>query len=189
MGATAGIYKGGTGSASAVLASGVTVGAIVIVNSVGSPIIPDTDVFWAFPFEQKNEFGGRRPAPDFGAVDAAMPFDIKGAARPGANTTIALIATDTDLSGVELKRLAIMAADGFARALRPVHTPFDGDTVFAIATAKRAIGEPRAFAVMELGNAAADCLARAIARGVYEASTLGDVRSYRDLCAAREEAK
>jgi L-aminopeptidase/D-esterase-like protein len=188
MGATAGIYKGGTGSTSAVLASGITVGAIVIVNAVGSPVIPHTDVFWAFPFEQDGEFGGRRPAADFTTVDAAIPSDIKGAARARANTTIALVATDADLSGVELKRLAIMAADGFARALRPVHTPFDGDTVFAVATAKQAIGEPRAFAVMELGNAAADCLARAIARGVYEAATLGDFQGYRDVCGTRKEA-
>jgi L-aminopeptidase/D-esterase-like protein len=79
-----------------------------------------------------------------------------------------------------------MASDGFARALRPVHTPFDGDTVFALATAARPLGEPRPFALMQLGHAAADCLARAIARGVYEAATLGDARSYRDCCAGTE---
>src|SRR5207248_4441457 len=110
---------------------------------------------------------------------------MKNAARAGANTTIALIATDADLSRVELKRLAIMAADGFARALRPVHTPFDGDTVFALATAKHALAEPRPYSLMQLGNAAADCLGRAIARGVYEAETLGDMRSYRNVCAQR----
>lgn len=80
-----------------------------------------------------------------------------------------------------------MAADGFARALRPVHTPFDGDTVFALATAARAFPEPRPFALMQLGNAAADCVARAVARGVYEANTLGEHRSYRDACIRTEK--
>ena len=180
LGAVAGLYKGGTGSASVVTGHGFTVGAIVIVNSVGSPVIPDTDVFWAFPFEQGGEFGGRRLTPGFEPVGAALPSDIKTPARPGANTTIALIATDAELAAVELKRLAIMAADGFARALRPVHTPFDGDTVFALASGKVPLGEPRPFQLMQLGNAAADCLARAIARGVYEAETICELRSYRD---------
>lgn len=181
LGAVAGTYKGGTGSASAVTGEGFTVGAIAIVNSVGSPFIPYTDVFWAFPYEQANEFGGKRLAPDAKPVGASLPPDIKSPARAGANTTIALVATDAALTGVELKRLAIMAADGFARALRPIHTPFDGDTVFALAAAKRPLGEPRPFQLMLLGNAAADCLARAIARGVYEAATLGELRSYRDV--------
>jgi L-aminopeptidase/D-esterase-like protein len=185
LGAVAGMYKGGTGSASIITDDGFTVGALAVVNSFGSPVIPYTDVFWAFPFEQKNEFGGRRLAPDFKAVDASLPSDIKGPARAGANTTIALVATDADLGGVELKRLAIMAADGFARALRPIHTPFDGDTVFALATARRPLAEPRPFQLTQLGNAAADCLARAIARGVYEAASLGELRGYRDYSRER----
>jgi L-aminopeptidase/D-esterase-like protein len=73
-----------------------------------------------------------------------------------------------------------MAADGFARALRPVHTPFDGDIVFALSTAKRKISEPRAREILRLGSIAADCIARSIARGVYEAKTLGNVKSYRE---------
>ncbi len=184
FGAIAGSYKGGTGSASVVTEDGVAIGALAIVNAVGSPIIPYTDVFWAFPFELYGEFGGRRLAPDAPPVESVMPDDIKNPARAGANTTIAVVATSADLSRVELKRLAIMAADGFARALRPVHTPFDGDTVFALATARQALGEPRPYGLMQLGNAAADCLARAIARGVYEAATLGSQRSYRDGAAS-----
>lgn len=105
---------------------------------------------------------------------------MKGAVRPNANTTIAIVATDAALTRIELKRLAIMAADGFARALRPVHTPFDGDLVYAVSTAKRPLYGLRPAAVMMLGSMAADCLARAIARGVYEAESLGDFRSYRD---------
>jgi L-aminopeptidase/D-esterase-like protein len=189
FGATAGMYKGGTGSASVLTDQGFTIGALAIVNSVGSPIVPGTDVFWAFLFEQETEFGGKRLAADCKPVGAALPPDMKQAPRAGENTTVAVVATDADLSRVELKRLAIMAGDGFARALRPAHTPFDGDTVFALATAKRQLGEPRAFELMQLGNAAADCLARAIARGVYEAETLGAARSYRDVFATAKNPK
>jgi L-aminopeptidase/D-esterase-like protein len=188
LGARTGIYKGGTGSASAVTEDGFTVGALAIVNAVGSPIIPGTDVFWAFVFEQDCEFGGRRPRPDFPQVDLDLPPDIKGPVRAGTNTTIAIVATDAELTRVELKRMAIMAADGFARALRPVHAPFDGDTVFALATARKSLREPRGLDVMRMGSLAADCLARAIARGVYEAQSLGSAASYREIF-AREEMR
>ena len=181
LGARAGLYKGGTGSASAVTDDGIVVGALVIVNSVGSPIIPGTDVFWAHPFEQDGEFGGRRLPGNFKGIDLGLPTDIKGGAPASANTTIAIVATDAMLSRVELKRLAIMAADGMARALRPVHAPTDGDTVFAISTAKHAIAEPRWRDIMRIGTLAADCLARAIARGVYAADTIGAMKSYKDI--------
>ncbi len=180
LGATAGIYKGGLGSASAVTDDGLTVGAIAAVNSLGSPVIPGTDVFWAFPFEQGREFGGRRLKPDYVPVDLDMPADMKGYVRPSTNTTIAIVAVDADASRSELARIAVMAADGFARALRPVHTPFDGDIVFVMATGARPLGEPRLRGIMRLGSIAADTLARAIARGVYEARTLGASKSYRD---------
>jgi len=178
LGARAGLYKGGLGSASSVTDDGFTVGAIVAVNSLGSPLIPGTNVFWAFPFEQNREYGGRRLRGEISGV-SDLPADMKGGG-PKENTTIAVVAVDAEVSGVELKRIAIMAQDGFARALRPIHTPFDGDIVFALATAKRPLGEPRARQVMRLGSIAADTLARAIARGVYEAQTLGAMKSYRD---------
>jgi L-aminopeptidase/D-esterase-like protein len=181
VGARAGIYKGGTGSASAVTDDGFTVGALAIINAVGSPVIPGTDVFWSFAFEQASEFGGRRFLGELPQLDLDLPKDMKGPPRAGANTTIAVVATNAALSRVELKRMAIMAADGFARALRPVHTPFDGDTVFALSTAKKPLGEPRGFDVLRMGSLAADCLARAIARGVYEAESLGTMNSYRDV--------
>lgn len=180
FGAVAGHYKGGTGSASSVGDDGFTVGALAVVNSVGSPIIPGTDMFWAFPFEQDKEFGGRMAKGPLMPFDLDLPGDMKGAVRPGGNTTIAIVATDAELTRVELQRLAVMAADGFARALRPVHTPFDGDLVFAVSTARRRFSGLRPREVMRLGNMAADCLTRAIARGVYAAQTLGDVKSYRD---------
>lgn len=183
LGARAGVYKGGLGSASAVSDDDYTVGALVAVNSLGSPLMPGTDVFWAFPFEHDGEFGGRRLSGNV-AGDLDLPSDMKGAV-PGTNTTIAIIAVDADVSSVELKRITIMAADGFARALRPVHTPFDGDIVFGVATGKRNIGEPRQRNLMRLGSIAADCLSRAIARGVYEAQTLGSMQSYRELFPAK----
>ena len=180
FGAVAGAYKGGTGSASVVIDGGLCVGALVVVNAAGSPLIPGTDVFWAFPLEQGGEFGGKRligPLPD---VSLDLPLDGKGRAGPGLNTTIAIVATDADLSGPELKRVAIMATDGLARALRPVHTPFDGDTLFALTTAKRPLGGDRLRELTRIGSIAADCVSRAVARAVYAAKTLGDVRSYRD---------
>lgn len=181
LGARAGAYKGGVGSTSARAGDGFTVGALAVVNSVGSPVIPGTDVFWAFALEQAGEYGARRLPPQHREIDLELAPDIKGALRPGTNTTIALVATDAALSRVELQRVAIMAADGFGRALRPVHTPFDGDTVFALSTARRPLDEPREFAVMRLGALAADCLARAIARGVYEAVSLAGIPSYREI--------
>jgi L-aminopeptidase/D-esterase-like protein len=177
-GAMAGAYKGGVGSASAVTDDGIAVGALAAVNALGSPLIPGTDVFWAFPFEQNGEFGGRRLKAE-PVLDLDLPADMKSA-RPRANTTIAVVATDAEVDRVELARIAVMAADGFARALRPVHTPFDGDIVFAMATGRKKLGAMRAREVMRLGSIAADCIARAIARGVYEATTLGTMKSYRD---------
>src|SRR5260370_140077 len=87
---------------------------------------------------------------------------------------------DFALGNAGAGRLAVRAQDGLARAIRPVHTPQDGDTVFAIATGQHDLGgDPRALA--ELGTLAADCLARAVARGVYNAATLGAARGWRDV--------
>ena len=169
-GARAGQHAGGTGSASLVSADGFTVGALVSVNSFGSVTLPGhDDVYWAWPFEIDGEFGGGRPPAGW----SAPPGDW-GAAKinPGAreNTTIACVATDAVLTPAQAQRLAIMAQDGLARAIRPVHTPFDGDVVFALATARRNLPEASAdLALAELGSLAADCLARAVARGVHAA--------------------
>jgi L-aminopeptidase/D-esterase-like protein len=182
LGAIAGGYKGGIGSASSVREDGVTVGALVAVNSVGSPVMAGSDAFWAFAFEQDDEFGGRKPKGPL-AAGLDLPDDMKGAVRAGANTTIAVVATDAIMGRDELQRVAIMAADGFARALRPAHTPFDGDLIFAVSTAKRTLSGPRPMETLRLGHMAADCLARAIARGVYEAESLGNAKSYRDTFA------
>src|SRR5215510_11601081 len=143
LGAVAGAYKGGIGSASAIVDDDIAIGALAAVNSVGSPLIPGSDVFWAFALEQGDEFGGRKPRAPWPQAELDVPDDVKGALRPRANTTIAAIATDVELSSVELKRIAIMAADGLARAIRPSHTPFDGDTIFVMSTGAKAVSGDR----------------------------------------------
>jgi len=171
-GAMAGAVIGGLGSASVVLDNGVQVGALVGANPAGSVLMPDGDAFYAWPWEHGKEFGGRKPPVD---RDIASPFAAysRFAARPkaGANTIIAVVATSADLGGPEAKRIAIMAHDGIARAVRPAHTPFDGDVIFAVATAKQKLPASgdfmRPLAIAEIGGAAGDCVARAIARAVY----------------------
>ncbi len=183
-GAICGRMKGGMGSASVRRDDGVCVGALVAVNAVGSAVIPGSDLFWAFALEQGGEFGGRGKAELPAQIALDLPDDLKFP-RPGENTTIGIVASNMALSVAELKRVAIMAHDGFARALRPVHTPFDGDCIFALSTGQMdCVGDrvgDRAMAVLELGHMAADAMARAIARGVYAAEGLGPWRAYRDL--------
>ena len=168
--AGAGALKGGIGSASALMANGWTVGAIVAVNSVGAVVAPNGKTFWAAPFEIGDEFGGLGSA---GLAASAEDWGLsKGRARPRENTTLACIATDVALTRVECQRLAIMAQDGMARAIRPSHAPFDGDTLFCLSTGKKEITDPamRQVAVAQLGNVAADVRARSVARGVYHAT-------------------
>jgi L-aminopeptidase/D-esterase-like protein len=182
LGAVAGAYKGGIGSASAVIDGRVTVGALVAVNSLGSPIIPGTNVFWAFALEQDNEFGGRRIRNSLPQVSLDLPADGKSPpAAPGTNTTLAIVATDAAMTAAELKRVAIMATDGFARALRPVHTLYDGDLLFALTTESTPMTGDRRLELTRAGSIAGDCVARAIARAVYAADSLAGVRSYRAI--------
>ena len=178
-GAKAGPLKGGLGSVSAVMPDGATIGALVAANPVGSVVMPGTGTFWAWAFEQAGELGGQRPP----TAPVTMDPEITTSAEPGANTTLAVVATDVDLTRDECLRIAIMAQDGFARAIRPVHTPFDGDVVFALSTGRREAGPNRARRVADLGAVAADCVARAVARGVFEAETLGAKPGYREAFA------
>ena len=174
-GALTATFKGGLGSASSVLDNGLTVGALVVVNALGSATVGDTRHFWAAPFEEAEEFGGLGLPVPFPA-NARIPR-TKMSRRPTGveNTTIAVIATDAVLSKAEAKRLAIAAHDGFARALWPAHTPLDGDLVFALATEKCGrVPAPEDF--IDLCAAAASTMARAIARGVHDAVPMpGDV--------------
>jgi L-aminopeptidase/D-esterase-like protein len=169
LGARTATLKGGLGSASAVVEElGVTVGAIAAVNALGSATVGEGPHFWAAPFEFGDEFGGLGPAPAVGE-DAWFP-----AAKPmaGGHTTLALVATDAVLSKAEAKAIAIMAQDGLARALIPAHAPLDGDIVFAAATERVDIAGERVAGLSLIGHVAAMTLARAIARGVYEATPL-----------------
>ncbi len=167
-GATAGGLKGGLGSASIVTADGITVGALVAVNSAGSVVGTDGKTFWAAPFEIGDEFGGLGAAGLRGVPDDWTRSKPNPSARK--NTTLAVVATDVKLTSDEARRVAIMAQDGMGRALRPSHTPFDGDVVFAMSTGRREAAEPRAFTVARIGALAADTLARAIARAVFLAT-------------------
>jgi L-aminopeptidase/D-esterase-like protein len=182
LGAKAGQLKGGLGSASAVAENGLTVGALVAANPFGSAVVPGAARFWAAPFEMEDEFGGLG-WPDVAGLAGLDPLaGTKAAPAPGANTSIGVVATNADLTPAECRRLAIMAQDGLARAIRPVHSPVDGDAIFTLATARHSLPEgPRHMAVAVLGAIAADCVARAVARALWEAETLGEIRAFRDV--------
>ncbi|WP_204113151.1 P1 family peptidase [Shimia biformata] len=161
-GGTLASLKGGLGSASAVLASGHTVGALVAVNALGDATVPGSRHFWAAPWEQGDEFGGLGTAPDY---PKSMP-DTKFSMH---NTTIAIVATDAVLDQAQCTRMATATHDGMARALVPAHTPMDGDLVFAASTGAKPLADPVGDPLI-LGHAAATCLARAIARAVFLAT-------------------
>lgn len=171
-GAMTAMQMGGLGSASYIIESGHTVGALVVVNPLGSVTTPGSRHFWAAGFEEGSEFGGLGPNPNAGLARrepsrklAAMMLNDSSQ----ANTTIAIVATDAPLSKAQCYRLAVMAHDGIARAIVPAHTPADGDLVFAVTTNRTAM--PVAGDILsEIGAAAAHCMSRAIARGVYAAT-------------------
>ena len=170
LGASTATFKGGLGSASAKTPAGVTVGALVVVNAVGSVTVGDGPWFWAAPFEQDNEFGGRGLPPSFSSD--MLKLRIKGGptATEAEATTLAVVATDAALTKPQAKRLAMIAQTGMARAIYPVHAPLDGDLLFAVATGEKPV-DPLV-GLTELGMVAANALARAIARGVFPATAL-----------------
>ena len=179
-GATSAGIKGGLGTASLVLDSGITVAALVAVNSHGMIVNPKTGRIWEQDLEIDAEFGqaGQRsvktpPMPDY---------------RAGQNTTIGVIATDAALSKVHTLKIAQMAHDGMARAIRPAHTMFEGDTIFCLSTGGKQLPktsgsymDPHALHLSELGHAAADCLSRAIIHGVLKAHSMADLTAFADL--------
>lgn len=187
-GATTATLKGGVGSASCLTASGFTVGALAVVNAVGAATIGTGPHFWAAPYERGSEFGGL-------GMPARLPpgtldLRIKGMAAPPPSTTIALVATDALLTKAQAKRVAHMADDGLARAIRPAHAPMDGDTVMCVATQRTALRNA-IVDITDIGMAAGDCLARAIARGVYAATALpfpGALPAWRDRFGAGRAA-
>lgn len=179
-GATTGSIKGGLGSASLVLPNGLVVGALVVANPHGHVTVQGSRHFWAAPFEINDEFGGCGFAQAYDPY--SIPINDKFAAyvqrygngqalQPtpqGLNTTIAIVATNAALNKSQLKRLAVAAQDGIARAIVPSHTPLDGDLVFSLSTADAPVANTTDDAML-LGHAAAVCLSRAIARGIYQA--------------------
>lgn len=180
LGAQAGDLKGGLGSCSLVDEQlGYTIGALAAVNAVGSAVMPDQTTLWAWPFERDGELGRQQPP---GKQEPPVP-DMPQKRPLRAATTLVTIATDAPLSQPQAKRVAVMAQDGFARALHPVHSPLDGDIVFVLSTAREEdhseLLDP--WDLSRLGAGAADCVARAIARGVFEAKSLGGVPAYRDI--------
>jgi L-aminopeptidase/D-esterase-like protein len=182
-GARVGVLKGGVGTASVSLDSGVTVGAIVVVNAAGDVVDPATGLPWlAYQIE---EFGLIPPPAGQLAAYAARRAEFSP-----LNTTIAVVATDGALSPAGCRRVALAAHDGLARTIRPCHTPLDGDTVFALATgavevppdpATPASMSPEVPLITAVGAAAADCLARAVMVGVLAAESVAGIPSYRDV--------
>jgi L-aminopeptidase/D-esterase-like protein len=172
--------KGGLGSASIILDSGITVAALVAVNSDGSVINSASGRPWEIELEVDDEFGdqGKR------AVKLPKP----PGSEPVKNTTIGIIATDAVLSAPQTQKVAQMAHDGMARAIRPAHTMFDGDTIFCLATGQKELPEapgffiaPRALALNELGHAAANCMSRAIIHAILKAGSLAGMTAFCDL--------
>jgi L-aminopeptidase/D-esterase-like protein len=181
-GALAGTIKGGLGSASLVLESGITAAALVAVNPYGTVINPDTGRAWEIGLERGGEFGnaGRR------AVQPPVPPGTQSG--PATHTTIGVVATDALLTKAQAQKVAQMAHDGMARAIRPAHTMFDGDTIFCLATGKQKLPQVPGFFVAteaqslsQLGDAAADCMARAIIRAVLTAESIGGMTAFCDL--------
>lgn len=182
-GAVAGGLKGGIGTASEILANGITVGALVAVNSFGSPVDPETGEFYARYLEKAGEFGilksvTRRPR--------KSPH-VEHPGGTGRHTTIGVVATDVKLTKTQATRVAQMAHDGLARAIRPAHTMFDGDTIFVLATGKvdlpdkkTPFGPGMAASLSSVGSSAADALSRAIIHAILAAETVGSFPSYRD---------
>ena len=169
-GATTANFKGGLGSASAKTGGGVRVGALAVVNAIGSVTVGNGPWFWAAPFEVDGEYGGHGLPAAFTPEMLTMRLKGGDAATAMENTTLAVVVTEAILTKPQARRLAMMAQTGFARAIYPVHAPLDGDVVFAAATGEKPI-DPLA-GLTELGMVSANVVARAIARGVYAAAAL-----------------
>jgi len=179
-GAFSASIKGGLGTASLILDSGITVAALAAVNSDGSVIDPDTGRPWEIAQQIEGEFGRQGTR--------AVKLPPKAPSGPIQNTTIGVVATDALLTKAQVQKIAQMAHDGLARAIRPAHTMFDGDTIFCLATGNKDLPEqpgffvsPRAQSINELGHAAANCFARAIMRAILTAESLAGMTAFCDL--------
>lgn len=216
-GAVAGSLRGGIGSAGALLPGGAVVAAMVAVNSRGEVVDPGSGLPWALHLCLAGDVPALVPASE---ADLRRAADRRRASRrggpdggggaggrrppsPGTATTIGVVATDAAIAPPEARRLAVVAHDGLARAIRPVHGLFDGDTLFALATCRRdlapaaagaasppapagphavqtAWSAARPVALEELYQAGADCVARAVVRALLAARSAAGVPCYRD---------
>jgi L-aminopeptidase/D-esterase-like protein len=179
-GAMSGGIKGGLGTASVLMPSDITVAALAAVNSLGSAVNPDTGRIWEnrLAIGEEFDFHGRR----------AVVLPPPSAGAPATHTTLAVVATDAALNRVQALKVAQMAHDGLARAIRPSHTMFDGDTIFCMATGKQPLPQPPGFlavadaqALNDIGHLAADCLTRAIIHAILAAGSTGKMIAFRDL--------
>lgn len=182
LGGPALAVKGGVGSASEALPDGHSIGALVAVNAAGDIYDPETGAIVAGARSAAGSGWLNSPATP-PTSDAATFSSLSGANI--ANTTIGVIATDMPFSKAGLSKLAQMAHDGYAQAIRPVHTPFDGDTIFALSTASDAVSGDEAMLLAFAGAVAARVMARAIVKAARAATALGGVPAARDLAWAR----
>ncbi len=179
-GAWAGSIKGGLGTASRILDSGITVAALAAVNSGGSVIDPTTGQPWEIHLEVEQEFGRQ--------TKRAVQLPPLPKSAPVQNTTIAVVATDAILTKTQATKVAQMAHDGMGRAIRPAHTMFDGDTIFCMATGKKKLPQTAGFfsaiqaqSISDIGHAAANCLSRAIIKAIFKAKSMAGVTAFCDL--------
>ena len=189
-GALAGHVKGGLGSASCITEDGFEIGALVAVNSFGAVVRPGTRRLWAADYEADDEMGGVEDdrKPDMGDIFANTKISVSTrSASPRTNTSLAVVAVNATLTPSEVRRVAMMAQDGLARAIRPAHAAVDGDSVFALATGRRELGGGgggggmRALEVSRLGAWGADCVSRAVGRAIWSAESLHGWVSYREF--------
>ncbi|OYD71242.1 P1 family peptidase [Rhodococcus sp. OK302] len=189
VGARAGAIKGGVGTASVVIADGpaegTTVSALIVANPVGSVFDPRTGLPWGVGSDGAESFGLRLPVPS--ELDAANAVAAKGTVL---NTTIGVVATDAAITKAGCRRVAVAGHDGLARAIRPAHSPLDGDTIFALATGTHVpefeIAVPAAFPadlpiLDAVCAAAAQVVERAIVKAILDATAVAGIPSYRDL--------
>jgi L-aminopeptidase/D-esterase-like protein len=169
-GARLGSLKGGIGTASAVLDDGAVVGALVAANAVGEAVDTATGRPWSADLELAGEFGAAWPN---------RPAALAGRESP-LNTTIGVVAVDAELSKAQARRLAMAGQDGLVRAVRPAHSMFDGDTVFALATGTRQLTEGPV-ELDRLCAAAADVFTRAMIHALIAAESIPGLAAYRDV--------
>ncbi|WP_426717722.1 P1 family peptidase [Corynebacterium auriscanis] len=189
LGASAGALKGGFGQASAVFPdngplAGVTVAAGVVVNPQGAVFNPVDGTLWGIAAELDEEFRHYGVGPNT-SISAPAVERLRGMNRLGTkmlNTTIGVVATDLDLSKSSVKRMALAAHDGLARAIRPSHMPMDGDTLFGLSTGTKQLDDnvELPVAMTMIAATAASCVERAIVHAVLAAETAFDVPSWKE---------